>query len=45
MSELSELREANRALQSKLDDARSRVFALQPYMQELTEKDVGEVGI
>ncbi|KAK5658680.1 hypothetical protein OQA88_2076 [Cercophora sp. LCS_1] len=40
-NELEALRAENRDLKAKLDDARSHIFSLQPYIKELTAEEVG----
>jgi hypothetical protein len=42
-AEISKLRTETQALKAELDDARSHIFSLQPYRQELTPKEIGTV--
>lgn len=41
--EATKLRKENQDLKAELDDARSHIFSLQPYRQELTPKEVEQV--
>lgn len=38
------LRMENKKLMAELDDARSHIFSLQPYLKDLTPKEVGQVS-
>lgn len=42
--EATKLRKENQGLRAELDDARSHIFSLQPYRQELTPKEVEQVS-
>lgn len=42
--DMAAIRAENGELRSKLEDARSHIFSLQPYIKELTAEEVGNVS-
>ena len=42
---LTSLKLENKGLKAELDEARSHIFSLQPYLKDLTPKEVGQVSL